>query len=405
MFYLKFKLAWGIVTGAEDPPPALVSAGASSSAGTTTNDSTSTIKTTPARRTRRNATPSGATTVTTTVSSTAPVNPVNLLYSSDPQLKSYIERRNIACQIIYSQCSISIQPLVANEDDLKRMWDLLATRYDTTTQQVTSSLAINDFFNERPGQHASISAYANKLLEFQQNLAGSLSSIPQHILRHQLTAYLPQEYNATVIYHTKSTWDELLKALLDQGKLLNHQRADTRALTVSRFSRSQGFHRGSGSHRFRNRSVRFSGPSTAPHSASKKCFHCGMSNHIARDCRIRKSGLRAQRKSTSNPNHEPVGYSTHNTPAAGLYAYAFSFVVPSCDDSSWLVDSGASDHITANLGAFLTCVQLLHPIPILMGDNHTIHACKIGTVELRLPGGPLTLTNCLYAPELGSSLL
>ena len=241
------------------------------------------------------------------------------------------------------------------------MWDLLATRYDTTTQQVTSSLAINDFFNERPGQHASISAYANKLLEFEQNLAGSQSSIPQHILRHQLTAYLPQEYNATVIYHTKSTWDELLKALLDQEKLLNHQRADTRALTVSRFSgsRSQGFQRGSDSHRFRNRSFRFSGPSTtAPHNTNKKCFHCGMSNHIARDCRIRKSGLRAQRKATSNPNHEPIGYSTHSTPAVGLYAYAFSSIVPLCDNSSWLVDSIASDHITANLGAFLTCVQL-----------------------------------------------
>ena len=214
---------------------------------------------------------------------------MNLLYSSDLHLKSYIERRNIAYHIIYSQCSISVQPLIANEDDPKHMWDLLPTRYDTSSQQVSSSLAINEFFNERPGQYASISGYANKLLEFQQNLGDSQSAIPVHILRHQLTAYLPQEYNATVIYHTNSTWDELLKALLDQKKVLNHQPSDTHALTVSRF---RGSRYRFGNKRFNNNSIRFSGSSnqsliqsssSSKHSSSsfRKCFHCGRTNHIA----------------------------------------------------------------------------------------------------------------------------
>lgn len=41
-------------------------------------------------------------------------------------------------------------------------------------------------------------------------------AIGDHILRHQLTGYLPQEFESTVIYHVESDWDKLLKALIDR---------------------------------------------------------------------------------------------------------------------------------------------------------------------------------------------
>ena len=105
IFYLKFKSACSIVTGVEQPPTTTPIPALPGSDATTT--------TTPTRRARRNANfdPFGAVTISfsssNTTSSILPA-PVNLLYYSDPHLKSYIERRNIVCHVIYSQCSVSV---------------------------------------------------------------------------------------------------------------------------------------------------------------------------------------------------------------------------------------------------------------------------------------------------------
>ena len=69
-------------------------------------------------------------------------------------------------------------------------------------------------------------------MEYQQNLAGSCLAIGNHILRPQLTAYLPPEFESTVIYHAGSDWDKLLKALIDKEKLQDNRRTETHPLTA-----------------------------------------------------------------------------------------------------------------------------------------------------------------------------
>ena len=90
-----------------------------------------------------------------------------------------------------------------------------------------------------------------------------------------------------------------------------------------------------------------------------------------------------------------------------LHTAATSINKGSLDRNSWIIDSGAFDHIACNLRDFVDWTRLPTPIPITLGNQSSIHATCIGTVVLKLPDSKhaLTLENVLYAPDFGCNLL
>ena len=100
----------------------------------------------------------------------------------------------------------------------------------------------------------------------------------------------------------------------------------------------------------------------------------------------------------------PRCYAVHlsKDPTYALHTVATSIdnaARSSLDRNSWIIDSGASDHIACNLHDFVHWTRLPVPIPITLGNQSSIQAICIGTVMLRLPytGGnhALTLENVL----------
>lgn len=73
----------------------------------------------------------------------------------------------------------------------------------------------------------------------------------------------------------------------------------------------------------------------------------------------------------------------------------------STDDRSWLLDTGASNHVTGNL-ALLSHVTNISPCPIGLPDGRQSSSTKQGQVQL---SRHLVLNNVLYEPGLNCNLI
>ncbi|KAJ1433729.1 retrovirus-related Pol polyprotein from transposon TNT 1-94 [Sesbania bispinosa] len=69
--------------------------------------------------------------------------------------------------------------------------------------------------------------------------------------------------------------------------------------------------------------------------------------------------------------------------------------------TSWIIDTGASNHMTSNLKE-LHDVHDIVPCPVGLPDGDRTNATKEGTIFLE---GGLKLANVLYVPKLNCSLL
>lgn len=77
--------------------------------------------------------------------------------------------------------------------------------------------------------------------------------------------------------------------------------------------------------------------------------------------------------------------------------------------NNWILDSGASDHMTFDRNSFVEYQSFVQPKVIRLGDEHTITAYGYGTVKLmaKINSGirPLDLEQTLYVPGIRRKLI
>ncbi|POM77348.1 Integrase catalytic core protein, partial [Phytophthora palmivora] len=124
------------------------------------------------------------------------------------------------------------------------------------------------------------------------------------------------------------------------------------------------------------------------HRFGGKCFYCKKQGHKEFERRKKKSdeerGQVAQEES-----------------------HDFSFAATSAmSRSEWLVDSGASSHMTSVRDKFVSMKDLTTPVRITIADGTKIDAVATGTVSLKLiDGTTVSLSDVLYIPEVEGSLI
>lgn len=160
-----------------------------------------------------------------------------------------------------------------------------------------------------------------------------------------------------------------------------------------------------------------------------KCFNCDKPGHRAKDYKAPKKSAESGSKSPSTgPLPTPSGgrgLSPSPTRNTGFTEGAKSAIEQSWaaleEDSRaptslkgtegllWVVDSGASRHMTYFKGAFTEYSALQEPIIILTANGTELQAIGQGTVVLKVSRNgtisPVALTEVLYAPGLTGSLI
>lgn len=126
-------------------------------------------------------------------------------------------------------------------------------------------------------------------------------------------------------------------------------------------------------------------------SKNNLCFYCKKPGHFKKDCYFRNADVNKNKGSNALCVIEKV----INEQSQNI--------------SKWLVDSGASEHMSFERTLFIDYRELSKPKEILLGDGRIINAIGTGNMQLKAYNGQkwidTSLSNVLFVPNLTVNLL
>lgn len=155
-------------------------------------------------------------------------------------------------------------------------------------------------------------------------------------------------------------------------------------------------------------------------ASSLFCRYCKAEGHLIENCKIRPPKNRNHRaymaSSTSLPepagtNTQNSGQSLHSTPSPDLIQQVIQALQASNfgktnTHNSWIIDSGASHHMTGDSDVFHSSVPCDKQKNIMFANGDSLPVNRIGSLKLDLPNsGSITLSNVLYVPKLSANLI
>jgi hypothetical protein len=133
-----------------------------------------------------------------------------------------------------------------------------------------------------------------------------------------------------------------------------------------------------------------------------RCYGCGGEGHFRRDC--------PKRRESSNPHTDkPVTEESHSHSEPDQSTGAFLASGKSHGTTGWLVDSGASSHMTCKRELLQDYKELQTPEKVSLGDGRTVEAIGVGNVHMSMQFKVSDPKKCvmyrvLYVPKLACSL-
>ena len=279
----------------------------------------------------------------------------------------------------------------------KQIWDKLKERFQRDT--IASKLFLKQkFFSLKMKDDDSIEEHLRHMKEITDQLAAINAPIPEdeHIVAILLS--LPRTYN-TIVTALTAKGDELHLAQVQQA-LINEE--EKRLQSKASKSTTTGSDRGESALRHE----KF-------HRKPIRCYECNQEGHISRNCRQKNGQKGYKPKGAWKPGkHKAAPAETacpeeDNEPSDN--AFATGLVTASKEENKWIVDSGASQHMTSSHQLFVDYEEFTEPEPVTLGDGHTVNALGKGNIKIiMMPGtnGEVrgTLKEVLYVPKLACNL-
>ena len=131
---------------------------------------------------------------------------------------------------------------------------------------------------------------------------------------------------------------------------------------------------------------------------SIKCYHCNKPGHMKKECRLWKREQGEGKKDEKETN-------TVATEGDVVIVCDDSYVSLACQESDWVIDSGASFHVTAH-GDFFTSYSAGDFGNVKMGNSGASKIVGIGDICLETNlGSKLILKNVRHVPDIRLNLI
>ena len=256
--------------------------------------------------------------------------------------------------------------LVTTSEGPQEAWDALRTHFERDS--LSNKLFLKkQYFRSEMKEGTSIQSHLKYMKKLTDKLAAIGAPISEEDQVVTLLGSLPSSYSM-VVTALEAQVDDIGLKFVQQSLIHEDQK---RTGVTGQSSNSQGESVLVGAHKKMNR------------RKSVKCYECGQEGHFRRDCPTLK-----QRDSVTHHKVRTANeYLDEDSEVDDLNDEAFGASVGSVagpGQGQWLVDSGATSHMTREKELLTDYHHFDKPELVGLGDGRTVEAVGVGTVYLNM---------------------
>ncbi|KAL9997722.1 putative RNA-directed DNA polymerase [Helianthus debilis subsp. tardiflorus] len=321
----------------------------------------------------------------------------------NPDFHAWYRQDQTILAALIGSCSPTIQSLIASADTSQQAWERLLTSYANTSRSRVISLKSKLASN--PKGNRTVTDYLRDMKSIADELALVQNPVKDEDLMVHILCQLGDDFKPVAtslrLLDSKITFPELFEKLVDYERELNVAAVSPQPTitTVNYTTRQNRTSNRSTSDRRNNQGKFTSRNSRHQWSPSSNggaretrsnvyCQFCHFAGHEAKECRKLARFLRE--------NQVQIGVSLNSNKSSPTANVA---------TSSYMFDSGASNHVDPDRASLHSVSDYGGPEEIVLGNGNTLTITHIGQSVLPLSHGSLSLNDVLCVPRLKNKLI
>ena len=316
--------------------------------------------------------------------------------ASAQQRADFNKRSQKAFSTMVMSVSSSQLYLITSYEEPRRAWTALKNHFERDTL-VNKLILKKQYFRMEMAEGTSMEAHIKTMKELTDRLAAINAPIAEEDQVVTLLGSLPPSYSALVT--ALEARDAVTLSYVQQSLIREEQRLKESNTQHTGLNNMSGIGRALiGKH---------DGQPGKGHRNKKVCYLCGETGHFRKDCpknlyqRLPKPKHKG--KSACLISEGESGSDTESDEKV------FGVSSQPHNPNAWIVDSGASSHMTQRKELLVNYEEFDKPQKVSMGDGHMVEACGKGDIQFKMTlenDRPKTVTmrGTLYVPKLTCSL-
>jgi transposase InsO family protein len=350
----------------------------------------------------------------------------------NPEFLVWSKKDKALLSLLYSTCSSSVLAMVVGKSSSQEVWNTLEERFTSTARSSVLNLKLELQSIKKSGNE-SVSSYLQRIKSVRDKLSAVGVHSDQEELTHVILKGLPKEYapfaSAIRTKDTVLSLERLIVLLQTEEQSMNEitESLPNSALAMfvshnkPHFNGNQGSNRGRGRNSYsrgRGRNSSFNQSFSSPNPSSQyvpqyqqqqqissttqspqatyqgknerpTCQICWKMGHYAIDCYNRMNFAYQGKNPTTKLAAMASASNLHYTQGA----------------ETWLTDTGATDHITANANNLSPQAPYQGQEQVSVGNGQNLPIQNIGNSQLHTKYHKFQLRNVLHVPKIASNLL